>query len=74
MAAKTRDWHAKYTIPSLMDFYAPSATNHGSYYKDWTTEDEVAWRKFYQKWFKLTKEFYYNSNKDVKDQMVKNIK
>jgi len=58
MAAKTRDWHAKYTIPSLMDFYAPSATNHGSYYKDWTTEDEVAWRKFYQKWFKLTKEFH----------------
>ena len=58
MAAKTRDWHAKYTIPSLMDFYAPSATNHGSYYKDWSTEDEVAWRKFYDKWFTLTKDFH----------------
>ncbi|MEX0342138.1 MAG: amidohydrolase family protein [Erythrobacter sp.] len=58
MAARTRDWHAQYTIPSLMDFYAPSATNHGSYYKDWSTEDEVAWRNFYAKWFKLTKDFH----------------
>ena len=58
MAAKTRDWHARYTLPSLMDFYAPSATNHGSYYKDWSTEDEVAWRKFYDKWFRLTKDFH----------------
>ena len=58
MAARTRDWHARYTLPSLMDFYAPSATNHGSYYKDWSTEDEVAWRKFYRYWFDLTKEFH----------------
>ncbi|WFL77501.1 amidohydrolase family protein [Altererythrobacter arenosus] len=57
-AARNRDWHARYTLPSLMDFYAPSATNHGSYYKDWTTEDEVAWRKFYRYWFDLTKEFH----------------
>lgn len=58
MAARNRDWHARYTLPSLMDFYAPSATNHGSYYKDWSTEDEVAWRKFYRYWFDLTKEFH----------------
>ncbi|MEX0342300.1 MAG: amidohydrolase, partial [Erythrobacter sp.] len=58
MAARTRDWHAQYTIPSLMDFYAPSATNHGSYYKDWSTEDEVAWRNFYATWFTLTKDFH----------------
>ena len=58
MAARTRDWHDLYTLPSLMDFYAPSATNHGSYYKDWSTEDEVAWRTFYRYWFDLTKEFH----------------
>ncbi len=58
MAAKTRDWHARYSLPSLMEFYAPSATNHGSYYKDWTSEDETAWRNFYSKWFKLTKDFH----------------
>ena len=58
MAAKTRDWHEKYSLPSLMEFYAPSATNHGSYYKDWTSEDETAWRNFYSKWFKLTNDFH----------------
>ena len=58
MRARGFDWHAKYTLPSLGDFYAPSATNHGSYYKDWTSEDEVAWRNFYAKWFELTKDFH----------------
>ncbi len=43
-------WHAKYTIPSLWDFYTPDRSNHGSYFFDWTTEDEVAWRNFYRVW------------------------
>ena len=58
MRARSFDWHERYTLPSLMDFYAPSATNHGSYYKDWTSEDEVAWRGFYAKWFDLVKDFH----------------
>ncbi|WP_369025524.1 amidohydrolase family protein [Qipengyuania sp. RANM35] len=58
MRARGFDWHAKYTLPSLMNYYAPSPTNHGSYYKDWTTEDEVAWRGFYEKWFKLVHDFH----------------
>ncbi|PZT89844.1 MAG: amidohydrolase [Citromicrobium sp.] len=58
MAARNRDWHARYSLPSLLDFYAPSATNHGSYYKDWSTEDEVAWRRFYRYWFDFTAEFH----------------
>ena len=43
-------WHAKYTIPSLWEFYTPDRSNHGSYFFDWTTEDEVAWRNFYRVW------------------------
>ncbi len=50
MRARSFEWHEKYTLPSLMDFYEPSLSNHGSYYHDWTTEDEVAWRKFYRAW------------------------
>ncbi|GMN02779.1 amidohydrolase family protein [Erythrobacter sp. MTPC3] len=57
MKARNLEWHDKYTLPSLMRFYAPSLTNHGSYYHDWSTEDEVAWRAFYRKWFDLTREF-----------------
>ncbi|MBV7259631.1 amidohydrolase family protein [Erythrobacter crassostreae] len=57
MKARNLEWHDKYTLPSLNKFYEPSLTNHGSYYHDWTSEDEVAWRKFYRKWFDLTHEF-----------------
>ncbi|MGX7953063.1 amidohydrolase family protein [Tsuneonella sp. HG249] len=55
--ARTLEWHDKYTLPSLWDFYQPSLTNHGSYYHDWTSETEVAWKKFYRKWFDLTRDF-----------------
>ena len=48
MRFRNAEWHDKYTLPSLMDFYTPSRTNHGAYWYDWTTEDEVAWRNFYQ--------------------------
>lgn len=57
-AARTREWHENYTLPTLMQFYAPSLTNHGSYYHDWTSEDEAAWKRFYAKWFALTRDFH----------------
>lgn len=50
MRARNADWHDKYTLPSLWDFYTPSRVNHGSYYFDWTTADEIAWKRFYRKW------------------------
>jgi imidazolonepropionase-like amidohydrolase len=49
MRSRNADWH-KYTLPSLWDFYKPSRINHGSYYYDWTTADEIAWKAFYRKW------------------------
>ena len=58
MRARTLEWHERYTLPSLMAFYEPSLTNHGSYYHDWTTEDEVAWRRFYRHWMDLTRDFH----------------
>jgi hypothetical protein len=57
MKFRNAEWHDKYTLPSLMDFYAPSRNNHGAYWYDWTTEDEVAWRNFYQVWFKLVNDY-----------------
>ena len=57
MRMRNADWHAKYTLPSLMAFYEPSLTNHGSYYWDWTTTDEIAWRNFYQVWFRLLNDY-----------------
>jgi imidazolonepropionase-like amidohydrolase len=57
MRFRAAEWHDKYTLPSLMDFYAPSRTSHGGYWYDWTTEDEIAWRNFYQVWFKLVNDY-----------------
>ena len=57
MRMRNADWHDSYTLPSLMDFYAPSRTNHGSYWYDWTLDDEIAWRNFYQVWFKLVNDY-----------------
>jgi len=57
MRAREADYHDKYTLPSLMDYYQPSRLNHGSYWYDWTTHDEIAWRNFYQVWFKLVNDY-----------------
>ncbi|MCI0708497.1 MAG: amidohydrolase family protein [Ignavibacteriae bacterium] len=57
MRARNADYHFKYTLPSLMDFYEPSRDNHGSYWFYWTTWDEVAWRNFYQVWFRLINDY-----------------
>ena len=57
MRARTAEWHQRYTLPSLMRFYQPSRIHHGSYFWDWTTEDEIAWRRFYQVWMRLVNDY-----------------
>ncbi len=42
MRARNADWHAKYTLPSLWDYFEPSRKDHGSYWYYWTTADEIA--------------------------------
>jgi hypothetical protein len=36
------DWHKEYTLPTLWDFFQPNRNAHGSYWFDWTTDDEIA--------------------------------
>lgn len=57
MRFRNAEWHDKYTLPSLMDWYTPNREHHGSYWYDWTTADEVAFRNFYQVWFKLVNDY-----------------
>jgi len=57
MKFRNADWHGRYTLPSLMDFYGPSRESHGAYWYYWTTEDEIEWRNFYQVWFKLVNDY-----------------
>lgn len=48
--ARTSPWHEKYTLPAMMEFYRASRADHGAYWYDWTTADEIAWKKYYQLW------------------------
>jgi imidazolonepropionase-like amidohydrolase len=57
MARRNADWHETYTLPSLWDFYQPSRVNHGSYYFDWTSGDETAWRNFYRVWMAFLNDY-----------------
>ena len=57
MHRRNADWHERYTLPSLWDFYQPSRANHGSYYFDWTSGDEAAWRSFYRVWMDLLNDY-----------------
>jgi len=57
MRARNADWHDEYTLPQMWDFYKPSRTNHGSYYWDWTTEDELEWDRFYKRWMQFLDDY-----------------
>jgi imidazolonepropionase-like amidohydrolase len=57
MRMRNADWHEKYTLPSLWDFYQPNRLAHGSYWFDWTTEDEIAWRNFYRVWMSFLNDY-----------------
>lgn len=57
MRAREAEWHEDYTLPSQWDFYQPSRRAHGSYWFDWTAEDEFHWKRFYQKWMRFLNDF-----------------
>lgn len=53
MAARTAEWHDDHTLPSLWDFYAPGRKAHGSYWFEWSTADEAAWKENYRRWMEF---------------------
>jgi len=57
MRSRRAEWHDDYTMPSLWKFFAPDRNAHGSYWFDWGTEQEAAWRENYQLWMRFIKEY-----------------
>jgi hypothetical protein len=57
MRARRAEWHDEYTLPSLWDFYAPNRKSHGSYWFNWTTENEVDWKNNYRLWMTFLNEY-----------------
>lgn len=57
MRERTADWQKKYVLPSLEEFYTPNRLNHGSYFYNWTTWEEVAWKNFYRVWMSFLNDY-----------------
>lgn len=55
--ARRAEWHEDYTLPSLWRFYQPSKISHGSYWHDWGTDQEVAWKENYRFWMTFVNEY-----------------
>jgi len=55
--AYTYEWHDKYTLPSLMQYYQPNRENHGSFWYNWTSEDEYAYKMYYRVWEDFLQDF-----------------
>jgi hypothetical protein len=57
MRARNADWHKTYTLPTLWAYYQPSRLHHGSFFFDWTTAREIAWRKFFVRYMQLVHDY-----------------
>lgn len=57
MRERTAEWHPLYTLPSLWDFFQPDRTAHGSYWFDWTTGDEIDWKRNYRRWMEFLNDY-----------------
>jgi len=57
MREMNADWQADYAHPALWAFFQPSRRAHGSYWFDWTTEDEIAWKQNYRLWMRFLEDY-----------------
>ena len=57
MREMNADWQTEYAHPNLWDFFQPSRNAHGSYWFDWTTADEIAWKENFQLWMQFLNDY-----------------
>ena len=65
MRAYTAEWHYEYTSPKLWEFYRASREKHGSFFFNWTTEDEYEWKENYKLWMRFVNEYKNRGGKVV---------
>jgi len=55
--AQRLEWHDQYTMPYMLRSWAPNPRAHGSFFFDWSTGDEAAWRDNYRLWMRFVLDF-----------------
>jgi cytosine/adenosine deaminase-related metal-dependent hydrolase len=57
LRAMNQPWFKDYLHPVLEEYFKPSRKNHGSYFWDWTTTDELYWKENFRIWMKAVWDF-----------------
>ena len=57
MRARLAEWHDEYTMPHIMEIFDPNPLVHGSYFFDWTTADEIAWKRNFRRWMRFVNDY-----------------
>lgn len=57
MRARNAPWHKEFTHPKLKTFFEPNRESHGSYFFDWTTQNEIDWKENYRIWMSFLNDF-----------------
>ena len=51
-------WHREYTADVLWNYWQPDSGGHGSFFDDWGTEEEAAWKVNMRLWMDFVKDFH----------------
>lgn len=57
LRARTQEWLDGYSMPYMSKSFEPSHKVHGSYFFDWTTADEIAWKNNYRRWMTFVNDY-----------------
>jgi hypothetical protein len=63
MREMNADWQLDYAHPNLWQFFQPSRRAHGSYWFDWTTADEIAWKENFHLWMQFLNDYKNNGGR-----------
>ncbi len=50
-------WHDEYTMPYMLRAFNADPDIHGSYFFDWTTGHEIAWKRNFDRWMAFVNEY-----------------
>lgn len=55
--AQRLEWHDEYTMPYMLKSWEPNPRAHGSFFFDWSSDKEIAWRRNYVLWMQFINDF-----------------
>jgi hypothetical protein len=55
--AQNQPQFGRYLHPALASFFTPDLRKHGSFFVEWTTDDEIYWKENYRLWMKAVRDF-----------------